>query len=85
MYYIAILDSGNYVFHLCRIMERKGYVFEVTNTPCQLAKEGCSYCLKFPPQFKELIEEEARANGMKIREIYSVTPGYAKNKYQPVR
>jgi len=84
MYCLAMLDSGNYVFHLCSILEKKGYVFEVVSTPCQIAKDGCGYCLKFPMEFKDLVVSEARANGLSIREIYKIIPGYAKNKYERI-
>jgi len=81
MFGIAIMDSGNYALQLCSILERKGYVFEVISTPCQIAKGGCGYCLKFPLEYKDLVLQQARANGIIIREIYQVVPQVMKNKY----
>lgn len=78
---IAIFDSGNYAIKICTILERKGYVFEVTSTPCQIAKGGCSYCLRFPLQFKDMLLQEALLNNIAIREIYRVEPQLTKNKY----
>ena len=84
MYCLAMLDSGNYVFSLCRILEKKGYVFEVISTPCHIAKGGCGYCLKFPEEYKELIVNEGALNRFFIREIYRIVPLYSKNKYDKI-
>ncbi len=35
---LAIMDSGNYALKLCAMLARKGYVFEVVSTPCQIAR-----------------------------------------------
>ena len=78
---IAIMDSGNYALKLCTILEKRGYIFEVVSTPCQIAKGGCSYCLKFPIEFKALVLQEALFNKITIREIYQVEPQFNKNKY----
>lgn len=83
-YLLAILDSGNYVFNLCRTLENKGYVFEVVATPCQIAKSGCGYCLKFPDEYKDLVVDEAKENGFKVREIYKITNSFAKNIYEKI-
>ncbi len=81
---IAIMDSGNYALKLCNILEKKGYVFEVISTPCHIAKNGCSYCLRFPLEFKEFILQEARLNQIAVREIYRVEPQITRNKYERV-
>jgi len=81
MYAIAILDSGNYALRLSSILEKKGYVFEVVPTPCQIAKGGCGYCLRFPLEYMDIVLEEARLNNIVIREIYKVEPQLMKNKY----
>lgn len=78
---IAILDSGNYALKLCSILEKKGYVFEVTSTPCHIAKNGCSYCLRFPLEFRDMILQDALLNNIAIREIYRVEPQFNRNKY----
>lgn len=81
---IAIMDSGNYVLMLCNILARKGYVFEVISTPCQIARNGCSYCLRFPLAFRELVLQEAQRNNLVIREMYSVEKQFSKNKYTKI-
>ncbi len=81
MFGIAIVDSGNYALQLCSILERKGYVFEVISTPCQIAKGGCGYCLRFPLEYKDLVLQQAQANRIMIREMYQVVPQVMKNKY----
>jgi len=81
---IAILDSGNYALKLCTILERKGYVFEVVSTPCQIAKGGCSYCLKFPVEYKDMVLQEALFNKLTVREIYQIEQLLTKNKYTKI-
>ncbi len=78
---LAILKSGNYAFNLCNILESKGYVFDVVSTPCQIASGGCSYCIKFPEEYKDIIINEGLANGIYVMEIYKIYPGFSKNKY----
>lgn len=81
---LALLDSGNYAMRLSSLLERKGYVFEVVATPCQIAKGGCGYCLKFDEQYCDLVLNEAMQNNINIREIYRVTPLFTKNKYEKI-
>lgn len=78
---IALMDSGNYAIKLCTILERKGYVFEVVPAPCHIARSGCSYCLKFPLEFKDLVLQEALLNKIIIREIYRIEPHLTRNNY----
>ena len=78
---IAIMDSGNYTLKLCNILEKKGYVFEVTSTPCHIAKNGCSYCMRFPLEYMDMVLQEALLNNIAIREIYRVVPQFNRNKY----
>lgn len=84
MYCLAILDSGNYVFNLCSILEKKGYVFEVVSTPCKIAKEGCGYCIKLPEEFTDMLVKTGRENKLFIREMYKVVPGIMKNEYKKI-
>lgn len=84
MFGIAIVDSGNYALTLCRILERKGYVFEVISTPCQIAKNGCGYCIRFPMEFIDLIQKEGKANNIAIREIYRIIRSPYKFIYERV-
>lgn len=84
MYSIAILDSGNIAMNFCRLLEKKGYVFEVVSTPCQIATSGCGYCLRFPGQFMNVVIEEGKANNIIIREIYKVIQLGMKNRYEKV-
>ncbi len=84
MYCLGMLDSGNYAFSLCRILERKGYVFEVISTPCQISRGGCSYCIKFPFEYANLVIQEGALNRLYIREMYKIIPAFTKNKYERV-
>ncbi|KNY29764.1 DUF3343 domain-containing protein [Pseudobacteroides cellulosolvens] len=82
---LGIMESGNYVYKLCSILEKKGYVFEVVSVPCHIAKSGCGYCLKFPEEYMDLVVNEAYVNKMPILEIYQVKPGFKKNKYTLIK
>lgn len=84
MYGIAIMHSSNYVLKLCNILEKKGYIFEVISTPCHIAKGGCSYCLKFPLEYKDMVLSEAHMNNIAILEIYRIVPLINKNKYEKI-
>lgn len=84
MYCVAILDSGNYVLSLYRALERKGFVFEVVSTPCQIAKGGCGYCLKFPCEYKDFVIGEGVTNRTPVKEIYRVISGLTKNRYERI-
>lgn len=79
---LAIFDSGNYAFSICRSLEKKGYVFEVITIPCQIAKTGCGYCLKFPIELLNIVVNEGNACRMPIRELYKIVSMYNKNKYE---
>lgn len=81
---IAVFDSGNYVYNICRVLERSGYVFEVISTPCQIAKNGCGYSLKFPIEFKELVIETGNKLNTPVREIYKIISQPFKNKYEKI-
>ncbi len=84
MYYLALFDSGNYVFSLSRVLEKKGYVFEIVSTPCHIAKGGCSYCLKFPGEFMDMVISEGKLNNTTVREIFKVIPLLSKNRYEKI-
>jgi hypothetical protein len=84
MFALAIFDSGNYALNLCRILERKGYVFELISTPCRIASTGCSYCIKFPMEFMNVIINEGTANNMPVREIYRIVSQPSRNLYEKV-
>ncbi len=81
---LAILDSGNYAYRLCRILEQKGYVFEVIAAPCQLARDGCDYCLKFPIEYKDIVVEEGLKNKIPVRRLYAIKPMFSKVKYEKI-
>lgn len=78
---IANFDSGNHAFELCRIFERKGYVFEVVATPCHIAASGCGYSMRLPLEYAELLITEAQNNGIVVREIYKIISGGLRNRY----
>ena len=81
---IAILDSGNYVYKLDSMLQKKGFRFEVISTPCRLAKGGCGLCLKFPEEYLEVVIAESIEINTPIKEVYRVISGASKNKYKRI-
>lgn len=79
---VAMFESGNFAFNICRILERKGYVFEVITTPCQIARGGCGYCLKFPEDSKDIVSQEASNSGFPVKAMYRIVPMFSKNRYE---
>ncbi|HPU44939.1 MAG TPA: DUF3343 domain-containing protein [Thermoclostridium sp.] len=78
---IALYDSGNYAYRICRIFERKGLVFEVIATPCLISHMGCGYCLKFPCEYLDTVLAESLACGCPVREAYKVVDRNNKREY----
>lgn len=81
---VGVMDSGNYALKLCRILEKKGYVFEVVSTPCQIARNGCGYSLRFPEQYIDIVIAEGKESKAQVREVYKVTPMFTKNRYDRI-
>lgn len=84
MYCLGILDSGNYVFRLGRLLKSKGYPVEIVSTPCKIAKDGCGFCLRFPLQYKDIVINEGIEAGTFIREIYEIVNVSYKNVYKKI-
>jgi len=85
MYCLGLMESGNYAYHICRLFERKGKVFEVVPVPCKIARGGCGYCLKFPIEFIEEVKAAGNDCGMPIREIYKIVPALMKIDYEKLQ
>jgi len=81
---IAILDSGNYVYKLDSLLEKRGYKFDVVSTPCHIAKGGCGLCLKFPEEFLEVVKAGAIECNTPIKGVYMIADGHSKNKYRRI-
>ena len=77
---LAICDSGNYAIKLCSILERQ-IDCEVVATPCKLAREGCSYCLKFNYEDYNYVKKVAAENGIRLRAAYKIEQQLLKNNY----
>lgn len=78
---IALYDSGNYAYRVCRILEMNGLVFEVIATPCGISNTGCGYCLRFPYEFLSTVLAESLACGCPVRAAYKVVEQNHKREY----
>jgi|LSQX01.3.fsa_nt_gb hypothetical protein len=81
---LAVYDSGNYTIKMCRHFEKIGLVFEVISLPCKISSRGCSYCLKFPEEYIDIVVSESRTNKYPVRELYRVNKGMTKNTYTKI-
>lgn len=81
---LAVYDSGNYTIKMCRYFESKGYAFEVISLPCRIASTGCSYCLKFPEEYMDMVLSESKALRYPVRQLYRVIRGTTKNTYEKI-
>ncbi|HHW23068.1 MAG TPA: DUF3343 domain-containing protein [Clostridiaceae bacterium] len=78
---IALYDSGNYAYRICRIFEQRGLVFQVISTPCKVSKTGCGYCLLFPEQYMNQVISTSAAYGCPVREVYRIEYVNDRKKY----
>lgn len=78
---IALYDSGNYAYRVCRIFEQKGIVFQVISTPCRVSKTGCGYCLLFPEQYLSQVISVSAECGCPVREVYRMEYVQDRKKY----
>lgn len=81
---IALYDSGNYAYRICRVFEQKGVVFQVISTPCKVTKTGCGYCLLFPEQYLNQVINASTANGFQVKEVYRIEFVQDRKKYVKV-
>lgn len=82
---IALYDSGNYAYRVCRIFERKGLVFEVVSTPCKISSTGCGYSLLFPETHLRAVLSESLACGCPAREVYRIVDRDMRKDYIRIR
>ncbi len=78
---IALYDSGNFAYRICRVFEQKGIVFQVISTPCKVTKTGCGYCLLFPEQYLNHVISVSTANGFQVKEVYKIEYNQGRKKY----
>lgn len=78
---IALYDSGNYAYRVCRVFEQRGIVFQVISTPCKVTKTGCGYCLLFPEEYLSQVVSTSVAYGCPVREAYRITMAYDRKNY----
>jgi hypothetical protein len=69
---IALYDSGNFAYRMCRVFEQQGIVFQVIATPCKVTKTGCGYCLLFPELYAGKVVSQSDMYGCPVREIYKI-------------
>lgn len=81
-YCIVTFISGNHAIMVCNRLKEKGINAEIMNTPCSVAKDGCSYCIKVPVDQVDLVVREARENRVAVRDIYRRVIINGKKRYR---
>jgi hypothetical protein len=81
---MALFDSSNHAISLCDRMENQGTVVEIVQTPCRIARSGCSLCILFRMSFCRKLIEEGKKNGTPVREIYRIIKTDGRDKYDKV-
>ena len=84
MYCLALTDSGNYTMNLKRILQDKGFMFEVIATPSRLSRGNCGYSLKFEENYIDNVIIAGRVNNIPIKEIYRVRVYNNKTSYEKI-
>lgn len=87
MQYLAVFESGNYAVNLYRKLKDMGIDFlniEITPIPCKISTGGCSYCMKFTKEYKDIIINEGKNQGTEVKEIYKITKDLSRNKYEKI-
>jgi hypothetical protein len=78
---IALYDSGNYAYRICRVFEEKGIIFEVISTPCRVTNTGCGYCLLFPEAYLDQVIAQSKFQGCPVRGVYRIVLAGTKKNY----
>jgi len=78
---IALYDSGNYAYRICRVFEQKGITFQVISTPCKITRTGCGYCLLFPEEYLNQVLSVSAAHGFQVKEVYRIEEHQGRKKY----
>lgn len=63
-------------------LKEKGVSAEIMNTPCSVAKDGCSYCIKVPADRTDLLLREAKENKVPVRDVYRIVITNGRKKYR---
>lgn len=78
---IALYDSGNYAYRICRVFEQQGIVFQVVSTPCKVSNTGCGYCLLFPEVYINQVVALSKTHGCPVREAYRIVFSNERKNY----
>ena len=84
MHCLALTDSGNYTMNLSRILQNKGYMFDVIATPSKLSRGNCGYSLKFQEEYLDDVINAGRMNNIPVKEIYRVKSYDNKTTYEKI-
>ena len=79
---MALFDSSNHAISLCDRMDSIGIKMEIVQTPCRIARSGCSLCILFNISHIRGLVDEGKRNGTPVREIFKIIKTDSRDKYE---
>lgn len=79
--YLAVFKSQNHAIYLYGILNNKGIPTKIIQTPCKIST-SCTHSIKFEEKYMNIIINEIKNSGIKIRGIYKIIVHEGKKEYQ---
>lgn len=81
--YLAVFKSQNHAIYLYGILNKKEIPIKIIQTPCKIST-SCTHSIKFEEKYINIIINEIKNSGIKIRGIYKIIVHEGKKKYEKV-
>lgn len=81
--YLAVFKSQNHAIYIYGILNSKGIVTKIIQTPCKIST-SCTHSIKFEEKYMNIIMSEIKNSGVKIRGIYKIINHEGRKEYEKV-
>lgn len=81
---LVVFISGNHAILVKDELKKMKINAKVESTPCSIAKEGCSYCIKLPCDRLDKAVQIVKSCNVPIRNIYKILIQNGKRKYSKI-
>lgn len=81
---LVVFMSGNHAVLVKEELKKQRISVSIEATPCSIAKEGCSYCIKVPKEHLEKVLNQVTACQVPIRDVYAIVFRKGKKKYEKI-
>jgi len=81
--YLAVFKSQNHAIYLYGILNKKGIQIKIIQTPCKIST-SCTHSIKFKEKYINIIINEIKNSGIKIRGIYKIIVHEGKKEYEKI-